>query len=73
MLRVRLFAGAEGDDVVRSIRLDDSGSSGNCATETPKVRVRNGYLRLIYSNHFEEVGSFDCWYRSLYVRYRNPS
>ncbi len=71
MLKVPLFAGANHDGVIRRIRLNDSGSTDNCVAESPTdARVHDGYLRLIYSNSYDEIGTFDCWYRSLRVRYR---
>ena len=71
MLKVPLFPGANDDGVIRRIRLNDSGSTENCVGESPTdARVHDGYLRLIYSNSYDEIGTFDCWYRSLRIRYR---
>lgn len=71
MLKVPLFPGANDDGVIRSIRLNASGSTENCVGEPPTdARVHGGHLRLIYSNSYDEIGVFDCWYRSLRIRYR---
>jgi hypothetical protein len=66
MLRVPLRGVVDEQDI-QSIRVDDTGSSESCAdAKTRPARVRNGTLRLIYAH----VGTFDCWYRSVQVRYR---
>ena len=71
MLKIRL-PGIRTLEAVRAVRLDDSGSTDNCGGETPlRLRVRNDWLRLIVSRSYEDVGSFDCWYRSVLVRYRS--
>jgi hypothetical protein len=61
----------DGQRRAADIRLNDSGSTENCVGEPPTdARVHAGYLRLIYSNSYAEIGAFDCWYRSLRIRYR---
>jgi hypothetical protein len=58
--------GDEGD--IRSIHATVTGAADACSARTTKpIRVRHEALRLVYSLH----GEFDCWYRTVRVRYRS--
>ena len=66
MLRIPID-GVRDERDVRRISVDNSGSSDTCADGTSKpARVRRGAVRLL----FVHDGAFDCWYRSVEVRYR---
>ena len=65
MLRVPL-RGVRDEGDIRNIRVEVSGTADACsATTTKPIHVRREALRLIYSLD----GEFDCWYRTVRVRY----